>query len=439
MSEVTITTYEGDTVAAESVGVSVSVHDGGAGPVGPAGPQGDIGPAGDTGPQGPPGPEGPDGPAGPAGADSTVPGPAGPTGAQGPAGADGAVGATGPVGPAGPQGDVGATGSQGPQGDVGPQGPRGDPGIDGAAGATGPQGDIGPTGPTGPGVPTGGSTGQVLTKTSGTDYDTDWETPDLGGGSSTMDPNPQTTDYTLVTGDAGKVIEVTSATATTLTVPPNSTAALPVGTVIGIFQAGAGTVNVAAGAGVTIRNLGSLTGQYAEASLRKRATDEWVLTGQVTSAAAAVLKDYAEAIRTAGSLTLDQTAVTALHTSLDLPIAAAAGDLVEFGISGIFDDTALAFTLDVYTMPSGVAVNPFSVGVSASAAGVQGVPGWQRGTTQRDRNLTGSITRVLTATDVAAGATTLRLYYAKTNTTARTLFATTSIPLKVWAKNYGQV
>lgn len=38
-------------------------------------------------------------------------------------------------------------------------------------------------GPTGQGVPAGGTTGQVLTKQSNSDYDTDWETPT--GGSST--------------------------------------------------------------------------------------------------------------------------------------------------------------------------------------------------------------------------------------------------------------
>jgi hypothetical protein len=40
----------------------------------------------------------------------------------------------------------------------------------------------GGSGAEGVGVPAGGTTGQVLTKASGTDYDTDWETPSGGGG-----------------------------------------------------------------------------------------------------------------------------------------------------------------------------------------------------------------------------------------------------------------
>jgi hypothetical protein len=55
-------------------------------------------------------------------------------------------------------------------------GPKGDPG---AAGSTGP------AGPAGVGVPVGGTTGQVLTKASGADYDTNWQTVSGGGGGIT--------------------------------------------------------------------------------------------------------------------------------------------------------------------------------------------------------------------------------------------------------------
>ena len=113
---------------------------------------------GERGPQGPAGATGATGPAGPAGAD----------------GAPGATGATGPQGPEGPKGDTGATGPAGP---AGPQGPIGETGPQGPAGPAGPQGEAGPAGP---GVPSGGVAGQVLTKKSGTDYDTEWK--DAGGG-----------------------------------------------------------------------------------------------------------------------------------------------------------------------------------------------------------------------------------------------------------------
>ena len=54
--------------------------------------------------------------------------------------------------------------------------------VENATGPAGPTGDTGATGPAGQGVPTGGTTGQVLAKVDGTDYNTEWV--DSSGGSS---------------------------------------------------------------------------------------------------------------------------------------------------------------------------------------------------------------------------------------------------------------
>jgi hypothetical protein len=96
--------------------------------------------------------------------------------------------------------------------------------------------------------------------------------------------NAQTASYTLVLADTGKAIEMNVGSGNNLTVPPNSSVAFPVGITINIVQYGAGKTTVVAGAGVTIRSKGSLysiNGQYASASLYKRATDEWVLLGDL--------------------------------------------------------------------------------------------------------------------------------------------------------------
>lgn len=66
----------------------------------------------------------------------------------------------------GPTGPTGETGPTGPEGEIGPTGPTGaDSTVTGPTGATGD---------TGPGVPVGGATGQVLAKSSSTNYDTEW-------------------------------------------------------------------------------------------------------------------------------------------------------------------------------------------------------------------------------------------------------------------------
>lgn len=97
--------------------------------------------------------------------------------------------------------------------------------------------------------------------------------------------NPQTgTTYTFVLTDSGKICEFSNASAVTVTVPPNSSVAFPVGTQIEVTQTGAGKVTLAQGSGVTITSLASykaIAGQYASATLYKRATDTWQLSGSL--------------------------------------------------------------------------------------------------------------------------------------------------------------
>ncbi len=107
-----------------------------------------------------------------------------------------------------------------------------------------------------------------------------------GGGSSLVLSNTQTgTAYTLVLGDASKAVEMNNAAANTVTVPPNSSVAFPIGTVIEIYQLGAGATTIVAGTGVTLRLPTGLTaqlrGQNATATIRKGNTDAWRLAGDL--------------------------------------------------------------------------------------------------------------------------------------------------------------
>ena len=93
--------------------------------------------------------------------------------------------------------------------------------------------------------------------------------------------NVQTGNYTLALSDVAKVVAMNNSGAATVTVPPNSSVAFPVGSVVNVYAMTANTVTVAAGSGVTVRNAGDIANQYIEVSLRKRATDEWVLSGNM--------------------------------------------------------------------------------------------------------------------------------------------------------------
>lgn len=259
----------------------------------------------------------------------------GPTGAQG---ATGPVGATGPTGASGTPGDTGPTGATGPAGGVNnlfelndvdltglgdgdtivydlatltwlpgagggsgkytisattPTGPEaGDVWFDstsaasfiyyddgdteqwveigevyGAQGPTGPTGATGETGPTGPaGGPTGATGATGPTGPTGPENTVFLET------------TQKTDNYTIALGDAGKIVSMGATGPVNLTVPLDSSVSFPIGTIVGVYNSSASAVTVVATSGVTVRNLNTVS-QYREASLRKRATDEWVMAG----------------------------------------------------------------------------------------------------------------------------------------------------------------
>ena len=98
--------------------------------------------------------------------------------------------------------------------------------------------------------------------------------------------NAQTgTTYTLALTDNGKLVEVSNASAITVTVPANSSVAFPVGAQVNLLQTGAGQITVAGAGGVTVNATPGLKlrEQWSSATLIKRATDTWVLVGDLSA------------------------------------------------------------------------------------------------------------------------------------------------------------
>jgi hypothetical protein len=97
--------------------------------------------------------------------------------------------------------------------------------------------------------------------------------------------NAQTASYTAVLADADKLVEMSNASANNFTVPLNSSVAYAVGTQINILQTGAGQTTVVATGGVTINATPGLKlrAQWSSATLIKRATDTWVLVGDLSA------------------------------------------------------------------------------------------------------------------------------------------------------------
>lgn len=97
--------------------------------------------------------------------------------------------------------------------------------------------------------------------------------------------NAQTASYTLVLTDKNKLIEVSNASATTLTIPADNSVNFPTGASIAVLQTGAGQITLAGAAGVTLNATpgAKLRAQWSSATLIKRAANTWVALGDLSS------------------------------------------------------------------------------------------------------------------------------------------------------------
>jgi hypothetical protein len=97
------------------------------------------------------------------------------------------------------------------------------------------------------------------------------------------------TTYTLALTDLGALVELNNASPITLTVPSEATIAFAVGDRIDIVQTGTGQVTVVGATSpnaVTVNGYDGglkLNGQWAAATLIKRATNTWLLIGNITT------------------------------------------------------------------------------------------------------------------------------------------------------------
>jgi len=145
-----------------------------------------------------------------------------------------------------------------------------------------------------------GSNGTVLTANSATASGLAWTTPDvtltntatltnktLTAPVINLSINPQTVAYELVLADNGKMVEVSSASAVTLSIPTNANQAFAIGAQITILQTSTGQVTIAATTPGTTTVNGTpglkLRAQWSSAVCIKRATDSWVVLGDLVA------------------------------------------------------------------------------------------------------------------------------------------------------------
>lgn len=96
----------------------------------------------------------------------------------------------------------------------------------------------------------------------------------------------KTASYTLSSlTERDSLIEVSSGSATTVTIPAESSVNYPIGTSIDILQTSSGQVTIAGAGGVTVNATPGLKlrTQWSSATLLKRAADTWVVYGDLTA------------------------------------------------------------------------------------------------------------------------------------------------------------
>ena len=94
------------------------------------------------------------------------------------------------------------------------------------------------------------------------------------------------TTYTFVADDYKRTVLCTSASAVTLTIPPQSSVTWPAGSILTIVQNGTGQVTVQGDTGVTLNTQGASGArktryQHQVASVYRTASDTWMITGDL--------------------------------------------------------------------------------------------------------------------------------------------------------------
>lgn len=127
----------------------------------------------------------------------------------------------------------------------------------------------------------GGTTGQVLSKTSGTDLAFTWIEQD----DTTLSFNAQTgTTYTLIASDSAKLVTTSNASPVTVTIPPSVFSA---GNQINVQSIGVGLTSFVAGAGVTITSTGAsaaapiLRARYSACTIICTASNTFTVIGDI--------------------------------------------------------------------------------------------------------------------------------------------------------------
>lgn len=132
----------------------------------------------------------------------------------------------------------------------------------------------------------GGTTGQVLSKTSNTDMDFTWLDPDIIPSTYTA----KTAAYTFASGDEGNIFSMNNAASVQFNIPTDATYNFAVGTEINVFWitgAGQPTIGAVTPATTTLISTGATSATpklrvaNSGATCKKLAANSWIVFGDI--------------------------------------------------------------------------------------------------------------------------------------------------------------
>jgi hypothetical protein len=132
----------------------------------------------------------------------------------------------------------------------------------------------------------GGTTGQVLSKASGTDLDFAWVDPDVIPSTYTA----KTASYTFVSGDEGNIFSMNNAATQQFNIPTDATFNFALGTEINVFWitgAGQPTIGAVTPGTTTVISTGATSATpklrvaNSGATCKKLAANSWIVFGDI--------------------------------------------------------------------------------------------------------------------------------------------------------------
>jgi hypothetical protein len=198
--------------------------------------------------------------------------------------------------------------------------------------------------------------------------------------SSNMPLNPQTTDYTLVAADKGKLVQANKATAINITLPP--TAGVYVAGDTGVIEMmGVGATTLVAGSSVTFNRAGltslAMAGQYQFVTWVMTGTNAYELTGGLTSTKPTVVQIVVDAPDTALTVaeakavfrvpsTLTGKHLTGVAAHVCTVSSSGAPAIQVRSITGSYDMLSTALTIDASEKDSATAATAAVIDTASS-------------------------------------------------------------------------